>query len=109
MKTKKEFKRKSCCVCGKEYWLSYTKVEWDNNMLLPDGNYICSLCKCYKDAEKEKITLTKEELKLLDAYLTLVLPEYNNFDKGTKMYKDMKKLHKISEKISKLSKEKENE
>jgi len=54
-------------------------------------------------------TFSKEELRLLNAYLSLALPEYNNFDKETKMHEDMDKLHKILEKISKLSNEKENE
>ena len=54
-------------------------------------------------------TFSKEELRLLNAYLSLALPEYNNFDKETKMHEDMDKLHKILEKISKLLKEKENE
>ena len=48
---------------------------------------------------------SKEELRLLNAYLSLALPEYNNFDKETKMHEDMDKLHKILEKISKLLKE----
>ena len=52
-------------------------------------------------------TFSKEELRLLNAYLSLALPEYNNFDKETKMHEDMDKLHKILEKISKLLKEKE--
>jgi len=52
-------------------------------------------------------TFTKEELRLLDAYLSLALPEYNDFDKETKMHRDMDKLHKILEKISKLLKEEE--
>jgi len=51
---------------------------------------------------------SKEELRLLNAYLSLALPEYNNFDKETKMHEDMDKLHKILEKLSKLLKEKEN-
>jgi hypothetical protein len=50
---------------------------------------------------------SKEELRLLNAYLSLALPEYNNFDKETKMHEDMDKLHKILEKISKLLKEEE--
>jgi hypothetical protein len=32
-------------------------------------------------------------------------PEYNNFDKETKMHEDMDKLHKILEKIFKLLKQ----
>ena len=52
-------------------------------------------------------TFSKEELRLLNAYLSLALPEYNNFDKETKMHEDMDKLHKILEKLSKLLKEEE--
>jgi len=77
-----------------------------------DGNehYSCPVCGIdvvRLDQLLSERTFTKEELRLLDAYLSLALPEYNDFDKETKMHRDMDKLHKILEKISKLLKEEE--
>lgn len=36
---------KKCCVCG---------VDWDTNTQLPNGEYICGLCKAFKEKENEE-------------------------------------------------------
>lgn len=58
----KKAKRKPCFICG---------VDWETNTLLPDGKYICSLCKCYKDAEDDCVN------------------EFMRFLKGHRMVKDV--------------------
>ena len=92
--------------------------EWEDKLHYLLNGYSSS--KTYKESKEQWMeirdyieqllserTFSKEELRLLNAYLSLALPEYNNFDKETKMHEDMDKLHKILEKISKLLKKKE--
>jgi len=36
---------KKCCVCG---------VDWDTNTQLPNGEYICGLCKAFKESDRQE-------------------------------------------------------